>query len=464
MLRGNCDFVYIFFDLRIDFLSVLGYNTDRESYIKNTEVLMEKFDVAVIGGGISGLAAAVASARQGSKTILIEKSGALGGAMNLSLVLPFMRNRTLIDGKSVRLSQGIFAEICKTATEIIQECEGVDIDPESFRYYNEEYMKLAFNRIAQKYGVTLLFHSYMTGMTAEGGKISSVTLSSRSGNFDISAKIFVDATGDASLAYLAGCPYRLGRDDGLCQPMTLCFRVGGVDREVISTLPSRMKAINELYSKFQSEGKIKNPRENVLVFKTIVDGCLHFNSTRVIKLNPTDPFDLSKAEIEAREQTLELFLFMKNNIEGFENAQLLMTACEIGVRESRMIDGEYILTGDDLKNLKKFPDSIAFGNYDIDIHNPEGSGTSHYFFAPGEYYSIPYRSLIPKKISNLLVAGRCISVDHDAQASIRIMPIVCTLGEAAGTAASLCVSDSCSPTELDVCKLRRMLRENGALC
>lgn len=155
---------------------------------------------------------------------------------------------------------------------------------------------------------------------------------------------------------------------------------------------------------------------------------------------------------------------MKNNIEGFENARLLMTACEIGVRKSRMIDGEYILTGDDLKNLKKLPDSIAFGNYDINIHNPAGSGTSHYFFAPGEYYSIPYRSLIPKKISNLLVAGRCISVDHDAQASIRIMPIVCTLGGAAGTAASLCVSDSYSPTELDVCKLRRTLRENGALC
>ncbi len=425
---------------------------------------MENYDVAVIGGGFAGLAAAVSASRQGAKTILVEKSGALGGAMNLALVMPFMKNGTVIDGKFTRLSEGIFAEICTEASKLMQECEGIETDPALLWNYNEEYMKIVFNRLAIKYGVTLLFHSYLSEVKKDGDKITSAVLCGRSGKFELSAKVFVDATGDATLAYLSDCPFRLGRDDGLCQPMTLCFRVGGVDRETVRTLPSKVKDINALYDKFKAEGKIKNPRENVLMFRTFVDGCIHFNSTRVVKLNPTDPLDLSKAEIQAREQVLELFLFMKNNIPGFEKAELLMTANEIGVRESRMIIGKYVLTGDDLKNCTKFEDSIAFGNYDIDIHNPEGSGTSHYYFGPGEYYSIPYRSLVPQKVSNLLVAGRCISADHDAQASIRIMPIVCTIGEAAGTAAALCAGTGIKPENLDTVKLREILKQNGALC
>lgn len=425
---------------------------------------MKNFDVAVIGGGFAGLAAAACASRQGAKTILVEKSGALGGAMNLALVMPFMQNATLIDGKYTPLSKGFFAEICTEASKLMRECENIETVPEKMYTFNGEYMKLVFNRLALKYGVELLFHTYLSEVKTDGGKISSVTLSTRSGKLELGAKVFVDATGDASLAYLAGCPFRLGRDDGLCQPMTLCFRVGGVDPETVKTLPSRVKDINALYAEFKSEGKIKNPREDVLMFRTFSDGCIHFNSTRVVKLNPTDPFDLTKAEIQAREQVLELFLFMKNNIAGFENAQLLMTANEIGVRESRMITGKYVLTGNDLKNCIKFEDSIAFGNYDIDIHNPEGSGTSHYYFKPGEYYSIPYRSLVPQNVSNLLVAGRCISADHDAQASVRIMPIVCNVGEAAGTAAALCADMDISAEKLDTEKLRRILKQNGALC
>jgi hypothetical protein len=183
----------------------------------------------------------------------------------------------------------------------------------------------------------------------------------------------------------------------------------------------------------------------------------------VVKRNPVDAFDLTKAEIEAREQVFELFEFMKNNIDGFQNAQLLMTASAIGVRESRMIDGEYVLTADDLVSCRKFEDSIAVGNYDIDIHNPEGSGTSHYYFPEEQYYSIPYRSLIPKNVDNLLVAGRCISATHEAQASIRIMPIVCCLGEAAGEAVSIASENKISVREVDITRLREKLIKSGAM-
>ena len=153
---------------------------------------------------------------------------------------------------------------------------------------------------------------------------------------------------------------------------------------------------------------------------------------------------------------------MKKHTDGLENSFLMMTASEIGVRESRMIVGDYVLTEQDCRAFKKFEDGIAACNYEIDIHNPEGTGTSHYFFPEGEYYTIPYRSLIPQKASNLLVAGRCISSDHGAQASYRIMPTVCCIGEAAGCAAGIAIADRVSVREVDVSKLQARLKSNGA--
>ena len=153
---------------------------------------------------------------------------------------------------------------------------------------------------------------------------------------------------------------------------------------------------------------------------------------------------------------------MKAHAEGLENSFLLSTAAEIGVRESRMIVGDYVLTEADCRAFRKFGDAIAACNYDIDIHNPEGSGTSHYYFPEGEYYTIPYRSLIPKGVSNMLVAGRCISSDHGAQASYRIMPVVCCIGEAAGSAVGLAVKQNCTVREIDVKELQNELKRNGA--
>ena len=220
--------------------------------------------------------------------------------------------------------------------------------------------------------------------------------------------------------------------------------------------------MNRLYDEFKESGKIKNPREDILAFVVPIDGIIHFNTTRIVKKCPTNAEDITMAEIEAREQAFELFEFLKENFDVFKNAQMLMTASEVGVRESRMIEGDYILTQEDLVSCRKFDDSIAVGNYDIDIHNPEGSGTSHYFFKPGEYYTIPYRCLIPKNTENLLVAGRCISSTHEAQASYRIMPICCTLGQAAGTAAAVAKESMCSVRDIDVSKVQNILKENGA--
>lgn len=414
-----------------------------------------KYDVIVVGGGFSGVAAALAAARGGAKVLIVEQSNCLGGAAAVNLVNPFMPYWTHTDDsrkEKVYLSKGIFAEI----VEKLRQANATD---SIGMVFDEEYVKLLLNRMVLKEGVELLYHSQLIGSDVEDGKVKAISVANKSGIMKLEADYFVDATGDGDLAAMSGCPFRVGREgDGLCQPMTLCFRVTNVDEKKFDR-----RKTNELYREFQKQGKIKNIREDVLTFRTMIDDVIHFNSTRIVKLNPVDAFDVTKAEIEAREQVFELVNFMRENIDGFQNAQLISTAMSIGVRESRMIDGEYVLTSEDLVACTKFEDSIAVGNYDIDIHNPEGSGTSHYYFTEGTYYTIPYRCLQPKGVDNLLNVGRCLSSTHEAQASYRIMPICCCTGEAAGTAAAIAVKDKVSYKEVDVKKLQATLKANGAI-
>ncbi len=416
---------------------------------------MERFDILVAGGGFAGTAAAIAAARQGARVLLIERTNCLGGAACNSLVNPFMPFWTSIPGeeKARSLCNGVFAEVL----EGLREMNALAANSMTF---DEEALKLLLNRMALKANVQLLFHAQIALVQAENGVIKSVLCATPGGPVTLEADTFIDATGDGTLSMLADCHFHLGREgDHLCQPMTLCFRMDQVDKEKFQQNRAR---INPLYKQFQQEGKIKNIREDVLIFDTLHDGILHFNSTRIVRRNPTDSFDLTLAEIEAREQVFELWQFLRDNIPGFENSRVLSTAFQIGTRESRMIDGEYCLTQEDLKNCVHFPDGIAAGNYDIDIHNPEGSGTSHYFFAPGTWYTIPYRCLLPVGTENLLVAGRCISSTHEAQASYRVMPIVCCIGEAAGVAAGLACRTHTSLRGVDVDQVRAILKAGGA--
>ncbi len=413
---------------------------------------MKKYDVVVVGGGFAGVGAALASARGGAKTLLVEKGNALGGAAVNSLVMPFMPYFTEFDGVKTDLSAGIFKSI-------IDELERRGAI-ESPRKFSEEELKFLLQEMLLDAGVDFLFHAYICGTDRKEDKLNSITVATKSGQLEIKADYFIDATGDAQVAFLAGFPTKLGREpDNLCQPMTLCFRVGNVDVEKF--MESRPNFQIE-YKKQLAEGKLINPREDILVFRTIVPNVLHFNTTRVVKKNPVCAEEVTQAEIIARRQVYEMYKFVKENAAGMENSFLMSTAQEIGVRESRMIVGEYVLTEQDCRNFTKFSDGIAACNYDIDIHNPEGTGTSHYYFPKGEYYTIPYRSLIPKNAQNLLVAGRCISSDHGAQASYRIMPTVCCIGEAAGVAIAQAVKKKISVLEVDTDELRKTLKENGA--
>lgn len=416
-----------------------------------------KYNLIVAGGGLSGVAAAVSAAREGLSVLLVEKSGCLGGAISNNLVYPFMPYWTKQkDGNDVGkkyLSKGIFKEMKDRHDKYVDDCKDHE--------FNSEYLKIVLDDLTSDAGVEVLFHAVVYEVKSNNRQISSVEITAKAQKFSVEADFFIDATGDGDLFYLAGCDYQLGREsDSLCQPMTTCFRMSGVDLDLFTEERPRLQ---ELYKEKQAKGEITNPRENILVFFGVGEDVLHFNTTRVIKLNPTDPFDVSKAEVIARKQIHELIVFLKENSGAFVESALISVAVNIGVRESRKLKGVHILTGDELIACTRFEDSIALGNYDIDIHSPTGTGTSHRYFGEGEYYTIPYRSLLPKEYDNLLVAGRCISATHEAQASVRIMPICCCMGEAAGTSVAIAHKTNKNVHTVDVKALQGKLKENGAV-
>ncbi|MBQ4110068.1 MAG: FAD-dependent oxidoreductase [Clostridia bacterium] len=422
---------------------------------------MKKYNLLVAGGGLSGVAAAVSAAREGLSVLLIEKSGSLGGAISNNLVFPFMPTRTKIDGETVDLSAGIFTEMRERHHKKMEEIKGhcVEGSVQSYMIFSPEDLKFTLDDMIVEAGVDVLFHTSVFEAVSENGEIKSVKAVTKSGVLEVEADFFIDTTGDGELFALAGCDYQLGREsDGLCQPMTTCFRMSGVDLEGYKR---DREFLHEKYKELKEKGEILNPREDILVFWGIGEGILHFNTTRIIKHDPTNPFEISKAEILSRQQIFEIVKFLKKYSSAFEKSTVISIANHIGIRESRKLKGVYVLTGEDLINCTKFEDSIALGNYDLDIHNPTGAGTSHHYFKQGEYYTIPYRSLLPKEYTNLLVAGRCISATHEAQASVRIMPICACMGEAAGTAAAVAYKTGKNAHNVDIVELHNVLVKNG---
>ncbi|MBE6596790.1 MAG: FAD-dependent oxidoreductase [Ruminococcaceae bacterium] len=414
---------------------------------------MEKYDLIVVGGGLSGVAAAVSAAREGVKVLLIEKCGCLGGAMSNSAVYPFMKYYIKKeDGTRRLLSDGIFTEMRRRHEEM-GGVEEYGLSPEIF--------KIMLDEMATEAGVEILFHTMLIGAETDGRKIKKIRVAERGGAAEeLEADYFIDASGDGELMAMSGCAFQLGREsDGLSQPMTTCFRLSGVDLELFA---KEKEALQEKYKAEKEKGNIRNPRENILTFTGLGDGILHLNTTRVIKLSPLDSRALSVAEIEARRQVLEMYNFLRKNSESCKNSRLISIAQEIGIRESRKLLGVHLLTADEMKAQTAFEDTVALGNYMIDIHNPSGEGTYRYRFNDGEYYRIPYRSLLPKEVDNLLVAGRCLSATHEAHSAVRIMPICACLGEAAGAAAAIAKSHRTDFHKIDTAELRTMLVRKGA--
>lgn len=445
-------------------------------------MMEQNYDVVVIGGGPAGAVAAIAAARQGAKTLLVEQYGYLGGMLTVAGVGPQMT----FHAGDTQVVRGIADEIVSRLKEMnlspghMEDCVGY---ASSITPFDAEGMKYILETMAQEAGVRLLYHTVFTGCAVEAGKITKVNLYSKNGFFTVTGKVFLDCTADADLSTCAGVTSVYGREaDNLAQPMTMNVKVGGVDREamiayvqesrddMLSTVPfdslgeiprAGIQGAYSLIVKAKELGEFDIDRNMVLCFETNTPGEYILNMSRVTHKSAVDPFDLTDAEVEGRRQARQIVAFMKKYIPGFENCRLISTGPHIGIRESRKINGKYKLTAEDLLENKMFPDAVAMGGYPIDIHSPDGAAMKHCFLKPGSWYSVPYGALVTNEVENLIVAGRCISATHEACAAIRVTPIVMAIGQAAGVAAALSVSSGEAANALDTKRLRDSLKEQG---
>ena len=436
-----------------------------------------KWDVIVLGGGVSGCMAAFAAAKQGATTLLVEQYGFLGGSLTNAGVGPMMTfhagNRQVVTG----LPQELVARMAAK-----QGCVGHIEDTTGYASsvtpFDAETMKLTLDEMAQEFGVDILFHATLTGTQKENNTLQSVSVQTKNGTLELQGSVFIDATGDGALAFTAGAEVRQGRDlDGLCQPMTTNMKVSGVNIEAlkeeirknqgnfnVKDLSSMdrsprlsMAGFYKEFNRAKADGLLHTEREDVLLFETVNPGEVIVNTTRIVKLNPVDPWDLSRAEREGRKQAHELIKFFRKSCIGFEDAILVSTGVQIGVRESRRVVGDYVLTQEDLLQSRYFDDTVALGGYPIDIHNPTGAKTETTHLKPGQYYFIPLRSLLVKDFENLMVCGRCMSATHEAGAAIRVTPIAMGVGQAAGTAAGLAAAKAVPVRNLEIVQIHDAL-------
>ncbi len=446
------------------------------------------YDVAVAGGGIAGCMAALGAARSGASVILIERYGFLGGTLTACGTGPMM---TFHAGE-VQVVQGIAGELIERLKQKGLS-NGHIFDTTGYTYtvtpFSAEGMKTELEAMMTEAGVTLLYHSVICDVEKNGERLKSIEVFGKNGKRKIEAKIFVDASGDCDLSMLADLPYTKGREsDGLCQPLTMNFKLINVDIEQVKayimnnndefprlkgdlekvtracrlSIGGYVRTLNEA----REMGKITFEREDILFFETNTPGEVIVNTTRVINADPTVPEDLTRAEIEGRRQTWEVYALLKERVQGFENAILEFTGPFIGIRSSRQIKGKYTLTAEDIVNCREFDDTIARGGYPIDIHSPEGRDDDMYeetklSLGYGDIYSIPYRSLITENMQNLITVGRCISASFAAQAAIRVSPNAGAIGHGGGVAAAL-AAECGDVHKVDINKLRCELIKQGA--
>jgi len=408
-------------------------------------------DVLVAGGGPAGLGAAFGAARHAVKTLLVERMGFLGGVASIGLGMTINQMRP--DGKPrSKVHEFLIEHLQRFGDEAVR-IEGHAL------VTNTEYLKLAALQALEDAGCDYLLHSFVSDAVTEGNAVRGVVASTKNGALRINAKRVVDATGDGDACFFAGCPMEKGREgDGFLSPMTSLFVIGGVD--VAKVLEYQKKwTLSRGWTEMLKEGRNAGfvVPERMGISPTIYPDCVYVNHAGT-KLHGvfdgTDVRDLTRAERIMRQQAVDTLRLLKDRqIPGFEHAYLQQVSAWAGVRETRRIVGEYVLTEEDAKRGARFPDVVArrFGFLDIGFVR----------FEEMKPHDVPYRALIPKKVDNILASGRNISTSHVAMSAGKSMGNCMATGHAAGVAAALFIQEGVTPRALDFKVVQKALREDG---
>ncbi|MBQ8356663.1 MAG: FAD-dependent oxidoreductase [Clostridia bacterium] len=431
-------------------------------------------DVLVVGGGVAGISAAVNAAREGARVILCESGGCLGGTATKGLVGPFM---TCYDkaGKT-QIIRGFFEELVERMIKeggaiSYRECPGSD-SRAGYRHkghigvtpFLPETLKRVAESMCLEAGVKLLYHSMLIGCDTADGRIGQAYLATQEGIDAVTAKVFIDASGSASLAHKAGAETFRGDENGFLQTASLFFVIDGVHKD---ELDAYMKAHPDMRGRFymdiiedgRKNGTFPCGTQKLRIYER-PDGSWVVNMAQTDKgVNELDTEALTCAEIDQRAQVMQIFHFLKSNLPPLRDIRFVESAADLGVRESRRMRGKTLLTGEDVANSRYYDERIAVCANSIDIH--QAVGVDYVAYTADQNYYIPLSALVSKDINNLLAAGKCLSADKYAHAAIRVMPPCFAMGEAAGITAALAVKKNATVWEVPVTEVQEKILAHG---
>jgi hypothetical protein len=437
----------------------------------------KEVDVLVIGGGPSGIIAAQAAAADGLNVALLESRSFVGGNMTIGLpVLGFLgqKGNQIIKGIPQKFIDRLKAQDAASEHRPCPLHMSITlVEPEAVKNVGLEMLIES--------GVDVMLYTYCVDVIMDGDVLKGIVIESKSGREVILAKAIIDCSGDADVAYRAGVPCEKGNESGGTQPPTLMFCLAGVDTEKLRTsikeeprtyltdfIPAEyygqnnqfiVVGLRQLMAKGREAG-LSLPTERTIIITGLRKGEAWINMSSVHGVDGTDPESLTYGEVKGREQIKDIIKYLITYVPGFEEAYFSKMAPFLGIRETRRILGEYVMTQEDVLGCGRFDDAIAVASYPLDLHHPDDGGCTLQWC--GDCYDIPYRSLVPLKVKNLLVAGRCISTTHEAMSAIRVMAPCMAMGEAAGRAAKMAVREGVTPSQINVEKLREELLASGA--
>lgn len=432
-----------------------------------------EFDVVVVGGGPAGLAASASAARHGAKVLLVERYGFLGGMGTAGGVTNFAGLYGRKNGEMQQVVHGVVDELLDRLAAM-----GGLNDPQDgmqgrirVRSYDVSSLKCAADQLLVASGVQILFHAWAAAVLMQGRYIEALVVETKSGRMAIRAAQFIDCSGDADIAHFAGVPYEVGDGHGSGLYPTTMFRVGHVNAAEALAAVGEFKAINTLMAQVQLDkpGQYQFPREGAILRPQKNSSEWRANVTQIgnaggTAMDATNARQLSAGELEGRRQITDYFSFLKQEVPGFANAAIVDIAAQIGVRESRRIQGQYALTGEDILSSRRFDDVIGINAWPMELHTAgkiEWQFPRNWESTDGRVFNdLPWRMLVPVGADNLLVAGRCASMTHEGQSAARVSGGCFVMGQAAGTAATM-LSTSQTFADLNVEALQQTLKRDG---